>query len=93
MTVAGPFDAVLFDAGGVLVLPDPVKVIDALRHLGVSADHDDHVRGHYVGMRAVYDHSVEIDHWPVFNQAYGREVGISEVKDALADAGLPVRRT
>jgi putative hydrolase of the HAD superfamily len=86
MTGGGRYQAVLFDAGGVLVLPDPVKVIDALRHLGVSPDHADHVRGHYVGMRAVYEHSVEIDHWPAFNQAYGREVGIAEELLSEADA-------
>lgn len=72
------FDAVLFDAGGVLVLPDPVQVIDALTHLGVSDDHHDHIRGHYRGMRAVFDHSLEVDHWPAFNQAYATEVGLAD---------------
>jgi putative hydrolase of the HAD superfamily len=80
----GPFEAVLFDAGGVLVLPDPAKVIDALAHLGASPDHADHVRGHYTGMRAVYEHSIDIDHWPAFNQAYGSEIGIAE--DLLTEA-------
>jgi putative hydrolase of the HAD superfamily len=84
--VTGSYDAVLFDAGGVLVLPDPTKVIAALAHLGVSPDPEHHVRGHYHGMRAVYEHSVEVDHWPAFNRAYGAEVGIAEELLAEADA-------
>jgi len=76
MTGTHRFDAVLFDAGGVLVLPDPARVIDALAHLGVSQDHVDHIRGHYRGMRAVFDHSVDIDHWSAFNLAYAEEVGL-----------------
>ena len=59
--MTGRFDAVLFDAGGVLILPDPVRVIDALGHLGVSDDHVAHIRGHYRGMRAVFDHSLDVD--------------------------------
>lgn len=79
------FDAVLFDAGGVLVLPHPAQVIEALAHLGVSDDHDDHIRGHYRGMRAVFDHSLEVDHWPAFNHAYAAEVGLGDHQLAEAD--------
>jgi putative hydrolase of the HAD superfamily len=77
MTGDHRFDAVLFDAGGVLILPDPARVIEALGHLGVSKDHVDHIRGHYRGMRAVFDHSLEVDHWSAFNLAYAQEVGLA----------------
>ncbi len=77
-------DAVLFDVGGVLLLPDPIKVIDALDHLGVSREHADHIRGHYQGMRAVFEHSLEADHWSAFNLAYAHEVGLSD--DHLPEA-------
>lgn len=78
MGVRGDFDAVLFDAGGVLLLPEPARVIEALSHLGVSDDHVTHIRGHYRGMRAVYEHSIESDHWSAFNRAYALEVGLAE---------------
>jgi len=44
------FDAVLFDAGGVLVLPDPSVLGPLLAPFGGSSDVDRHRRAHYAGM-------------------------------------------
>ena len=43
-------DAYLFDAGGVLVLPDPTVLAPLLAPFGGSTAIDDHVRAHYRGM-------------------------------------------
>ncbi|CAN5541196.1 hypothetical protein BH24ACT4_BH24ACT4_10940 [soil metagenome] len=45
-------DAVLFDVGGVITLPDPVSFGTALTPLGATATLVDLVRAHYVGMAA-----------------------------------------
>ena len=49
------FDAVLFDAGGVLVLPDPTVLAPLLAHYGGSLDHARHRRAHYSAMKAKSD--------------------------------------
>lgn len=47
------FDAVLFDAGGVLVLPDPVAIGDALEPFVGSLPHHRFHRAHHAGLRAL----------------------------------------
>ena len=44
------FDAVLFDAGGVLVLPDPTVLAPLLAPYGGSTSLDRHRRAHYAAM-------------------------------------------
>ena len=44
------FDAVLFDAGGVLLLPDPTVLRPLLTTYGGADDTDAHRRAHYAGM-------------------------------------------
>jgi putative hydrolase of the HAD superfamily len=68
------FDAVLFDAGGVLVLPDPTVLAPLLVPYGGSADHAVHHRAHYAAMRAV-DRSAEED-WSRYGEAYVSTVGV-----------------
>jgi putative hydrolase of the HAD superfamily len=68
------FDAVLFDAGGVLVMPDPTVLAPLLTPYGGSADYAVHHRAHYAGMRAV-DHSAEED-WSQYGVAYVATVGV-----------------
>lgn len=69
------FDAVLFDAGGVLVLPDPTVLGPLLAPLGGDPSLDAHARAHY---RAMAEKSaaaaVETD-WAVYDHAYVRSVG------------------
>jgi putative hydrolase of the HAD superfamily len=45
-------DAVLFDAGGVMLVPDPLTIGPALAPFGGTTDIGALVRGHYVAMRA-----------------------------------------
>jgi len=68
------FDAVLFDAGGVLVMPDPTVLAPLLVPYGGSADYAVHHRAHYAGMRAV-DRSEEED-WTRYGDAYVATVGV-----------------
>lgn len=51
-TIGRDLDAVLFDAGGVIVVPDPVTIGVALTGLGDAVAIPDLVRAHYVGMAA-----------------------------------------
>jgi putative hydrolase of the HAD superfamily len=59
----GRFDAFLFDAGGVLVVPDPVAIGMVLEPFGVAASAGSLVRGHYAGMRAQDAHGSIHDDW------------------------------
>lgn len=80
------FDAVLFDAGGVLVLPDPTVVAPLLAFYGGDASIDVHRRAHYRGMHAKSAAgSVESD-WLAYDRAYVAGVGVrSEDLDESAD--------
>ncbi len=49
------FDAVIFDAGGVLVLPDPTVLAPLLAYFGGDSTLDAHRRAHYAGMKAKSD--------------------------------------
>jgi FMN phosphatase YigB (HAD superfamily) len=68
--VATRFDAVLFDAGGVLVLPDPTVLAPLLARYGASTDEQLHRRAHYAGMRAKSDRSEPEHAWDVYDVAY-----------------------
>lgn len=70
------FDAVLFDAGGVLVLPDPTVLGPLLAPYGGADDLGRHRRAHYAGMAAKsHADSAEGD-WDVYNTAYVDSVGV-----------------
>lgn len=70
------FDAVLFDAGGVLVLPDPTVLAPLLSPYGGSVDLERHRRAHYAGMRdKAGNESLEGD-WDAYNLAYVESVGV-----------------
>lgn len=71
-------DAVLFDAGGVLTLPDPVSLGAALAPHGATATLVDLVRAHYVAMHA---HAT--------SPREGREVWSDYVEAYLGVAGVP----
>ncbi len=77
MTSARRFDAVLFDAGGVLVLPDPTVLAPLLAPLGGSLELSHHQRAHYAAM-AAKSHAADGERdWHSYNRAYVRTVGIS----------------
>jgi len=72
------FDAVLFDAGGVLVLPDPSVLRPLLVTYGGIDDTDTHRRAHYAGMaHKSRERSAERD-WSSYNEVYVSSVGVSD---------------
>jgi putative hydrolase of the HAD superfamily len=78
------FDAVLFDAGGVLVLPDPLVIGPLLAYYGGDESIDAHRRAHYAGMRAKSQAGAVEVSWSVYNVAYVEAVGVGvgEVDEA-----------
>ena len=82
------FDAVLFDAGGVLVLPDPLVLGPLLGYYGGDASIDAHRRAHYAGMKAKSDVAAAETTWDVYNDAYVASVGVDPVDRAEAAAVL-----
>lgn len=74
--MARRFDAVLFDAGGVLVLPDPNVIGPLLRPYGGAIEIDRHRRAHYAGMsRKSNVGSIESE-WGDYDLAYVESVGV-----------------
>ncbi|MEM1334938.1 MAG: HAD family hydrolase, partial [Actinomycetota bacterium] len=78
------FDAVLFDAGGVLVLPDPTVLAPLLAYFGGDDSIDLHRRAHYAGMKAKADARSGERSWGVYNDAYVAAVGVPERERAEA---------
>ncbi len=64
------FDAVLFDAGGVLVLPDPTVLAPLLAYFGGDTTTESHRRAHYAGMKAKSDAAASEGSWDAYNDAY-----------------------
>lgn len=69
-------EAVLLDAGGVLVLPDPARLRAALEPLGAHPDDEQCQRAHYAGMREV-DRLGKAD-WPLVDRVVARAAGVPE---------------
>lgn len=78
------FDAVIFDAGGVLVLPDPTVLAPLLSYFGGSSDTEHHRRAHYAGMKAKSDASASESSWDDYNVAYVAAVGVDPADRAEA---------
>lgn len=79
-------DAILFDVGGVLMLPDPTVLGPLMAYYGGDASIAAHTRAHY---RAMAVKSVAGDGetvWTEYHAAYVRAVGVRE-----EDAGTAVR--
>jgi putative hydrolase of the HAD superfamily len=82
-----PVDAVLFDAGGVLVVPDHTVLGPLLAPYGGSLDRAVHHRAHYLAMRA---HDIGDDTgWHQYHVTYVAAVGVPD--DELEHA-VPVLR-
>jgi FMN phosphatase YigB (HAD superfamily) len=75
----GAFDAVLFDAGGILVLPDPTVIAPLLAPYGGTDDLDAHRRAHYAGMAAKSRAGASEMDWSSYNVAYVETVGVEVV--------------
>lgn len=85
------FDAILFDAGGVLVLPDPTVLAPLLAIYGGSTSVDAHRRAHYAGMKAKSDRHEPEASWDVYNDAYVATVGVTTAD--LGEAAFVLERT
>ena len=79
------FDALLFDAGGIFVVPDPVTTGMVLESHGGTTSVATLVRAHYAGMAAIdastREHdaaSIERISWRPYRLAYAREAGVPE---------------
>jgi putative hydrolase of the HAD superfamily len=71
------FDAVLFDAGGVLVLPDPTVLGPLLAPYGGSTDVGHHRRAHYAAMKAKSDANEPEGSWQSYDDEYVERVGVA----------------
>jgi HAD superfamily hydrolase (TIGR01549 family) len=89
--VAARFDAVLFDAGGVLVLPDPTVLGPLLAPYGAATSAEAHRRAHHGAMRALDVDGEVHDDWSVYNVTYVRLLGVTE--QDLVEAAFLLGRT
>lgn len=82
------FDAFLFDAGGVLLLPSPEHTGALLEPFGAITDDDSLVRAHFVAAHAM-DHARadgEYAEWPAYHRAYVRAANVpAEREDAAIE--------
>ncbi len=70
------FRAVLFDAGGILVLPDPTVLGPLLAYYGGTTDIDAHIRAHYAAMAAKSHAASPERDWSAYNLEYVERVGV-----------------
>ena len=72
------FKAILFDAGGVLVLPDPTVLGPLLAYYDGDSSVNAHRRAHYAGMAAKSAAGSGEAFWEEYDHAYVRSVGVAE---------------
>ena len=80
----GNFDAILFDAGGIFLLPDPTVLGPLLAYHGGDPSIGAHCRAHYAGMAAKSAAGSGERDWHDYNVAYVRAVGVDEHEVELA---------
>ena len=86
-----PFDAVLFDAGGVLVIPDPEVLGPIVARFGGSDDVEQLTRAHFAGSYAYDTVATGVDDWPTYLRAYAEAAGVPA--DRVDDAAAALGRT
>lgn len=72
------FDAVLFDAGGVLVYPDPQVLVPVLAWYGAVTDPAAYYRAHFSAMAVKSADGAPESDWSGFDSAFVRAVGVPE---------------
>ena len=89
------FDGILFDAGGVLMVPDPYQTAIALAPFGATGDAAAHVRAHYAAITALEGlalladvPSLEHVDWLPYRTAFVTSVGVEPAAMAGAVAAL-----
>jgi len=95
--VSARFDAILFDAGGIFVVPDPGALGMIVHRFGGGRAPEHLVRAHYAGMAALDDHalatsahSIDAFSWDTYRAAFARCAGVPE--DRIDDAVTHLRR-
>ncbi|MEY4401527.1 MAG: hypothetical protein RL072_1392 [Actinomycetota bacterium] len=85
--MAKRFDAVLFDAGGIFVIPEPVSTGMAISPFGGTTDHAELVRCHYAGMEALDAVATKRTHksidkitWDIYRHSYLRTAGVADAQ-------------
>jgi putative hydrolase of the HAD superfamily len=80
-----PVDAVLLDAGGVLMLPSHERILEALAPLELGVDPSRLDRAHYAGIRGHDAHPPGPGEWRGYLEAYARtlEVPDPSLEDAI----------
>lgn len=86
------FDAILFDAGGILLLPDPTVLGPLLAPYGGDASIDAHIRAHYHAMAAKSAAGSGETFWHEYNLAYCESIGVPAVDVGYAATVLDVTR-
>jgi putative hydrolase of the HAD superfamily len=84
MSEANGFDAIIFDAGGILLLPDPTVLGPLLAPYGGDPSVAAHVRAHYRGMAVKSWAGSAETFWDEYNHAYCESVGVPEDDVAYA---------
>ena len=82
------FDAILFDAGGILVLPDPTVLGPLLAYYGGDATVERHRRAHYYGMAVKSAAGSREGFWDEYNLAYVESVGVPPEDQVIAAHAL-----
>jgi putative hydrolase of the HAD superfamily len=77
-SVTSRFKAILLDAGGVLVLPDPTVLGPLLAYYGGDPSEQVHRRAHYAGMAAKSAAGRDEAFWEEYDRSYVRTVGVAE---------------
>ena len=83
-------DAVLFDAGGVLLLPSPECTGPVLEPFGAATDAATLVQAHFVAVHAM-DHARadgDLSDWPSYHRAYVRASGVPADRQEAAVQAL-----
>jgi putative hydrolase of the HAD superfamily len=89
---AARFDAVVFDAGGIFLLPDPTVLGPLLAFYGGAGDVATHRRAHYAGMAAKSAAGATESFWHDYNVAYVRAAGVPDAEVAAAAHELELTR-
>jgi putative hydrolase of the HAD superfamily len=84
-------DAVLLDAGGVLMLPSHEPILAALERIGVAIDAARLDAAHYAGIRALDEAPPELFDWRPYLHAYVRTLGVAEARREAAVSVLRAR--
>jgi putative hydrolase of the HAD superfamily len=89
------FDAVLFDAGGIFIVPDPIAIGPVLGPFGAAVDANTIVRAHYAALDALErpvfaggGREIESLDWTDYRRAFAASCGVPASQIETAVAGL-----